>query len=174
MADVDVKIEGLDEVLRKMRALADPRLTRNAAKRASRKAMNIVKKAAIQNAKVIDDPETREAIYANIAVAEGRTRDKNLVKMRVGVNGGAGINKNSKKIVFKERKKKGEPKQKLPEDTIALKGGDTRHWKFVEFGTSEMPATPFMRPALANNVQQVTDIFSQSFNIELEEELSKL
>lgn len=174
MADVDVKIEGLDEVLRKMKLLGNARLTRNAAKRAARKAMNTVKKAAIQNAKVIDDPETREAIFKNIAVAEGRSRDKNLVIMRVGVNGGAGANKSSKKIVIKERRKKGEPKQELPENTIALKGGDTRHWKYVELGTSNMPATPFMRPALANNVQKVTDTFSQSFSAELDKEIAKL
>jgi len=157
MADVDVKIEGLDEVLRKMDLLKDPRKIRNAAMRASRKAMNIVRDAARQNAKAIDDPETVEKIWKNIKVSSGKSRDKSLVIMRVGVDGGAAMNAYSDRAAL-----------------AAKSGGNTTYWRFLEYGTSEIPAVPFMRPALANNVQKVTDTFSQSFNAELEKELSKL
>ncbi|WP_151746319.1 HK97-gp10 family putative phage morphogenesis protein [Acinetobacter soli] len=173
MAGVEIKFEGLDEVLKKMERLSNQRLVKNAANRAARKAMNIVKDAAKQNAHRIDDPETREAIYENVTVSQGKTRNNTYVRMRVGIMGGAGSNSKSKKIVFKERKKKGEAKQILDENTIALPGGNTKYWRFIEFGTSQMPATPFMRPALANNIQQVTNKFAESFSLELDKELLK-
>lgn len=157
MADVDVKIEGLDEVLRKMKLLCDPRRTRNAATRAARKAMNVVRDAARQNAKAIDDPETVEKIWKNIKVSKGKTRDKGLVIMRVGVDGGAAMNARSDRQAL-----------------AAKSGGNTTYWRFLEYGTSEIPAIPFMRPALANNVQKVTDTFSQSFSAELDKEIAKL
>lgn len=153
MADVDVKIEGLDEVLRKMKLLGNARLTRNAAKRATRQAMNIVRDAARSNAKAIDDPDTREKIWKNISVAAGKSKNKDVIVMRVGIRGGASYS------------------NPTPPNTS---GGDTRYWRFLEYGTSEMPATPFMRPALANNVQKVTDTFSQSFSAELDKEIAKL
>lgn len=157
MADVDVNIEGLDEVLRKMRLLGNPRRTRNAATRAARKAMNVVRDAARQNAKAIDEPETVEKIWKNIKVGAGKTRDKSLVIMRVGVDGGAAMNARSDLQAL-----------------AAKSGGNTTYWRFLEYGTSKIPAVPFMRPALANNVQKVTDTFSQSFSAELDKEIAKL
>ncbi|WP_284075242.1 HK97-gp10 family putative phage morphogenesis protein [Acinetobacter pittii] len=153
MADVNVKIEGLDEVLRKMGVLKDKRKIRNAAMRAARKGMNVVRDAARQNAKAIDDPETSEKIWRNISVSAGKTKSLDLVQMRVGVRGGASYS------------------NPTPPNTS---GGDTRYWRFLEYGTSDMPATPFMRPALANNVQKVTNTFSQSFSAELDKEIAKL
>ncbi len=153
MADVDVKIEGLDEVLRKMNALTNKRQVRNAAMRAARKAMNVVRDAARQNAQAIDDPETAAKIFKNIKVSAGRMKDKSQVLMRVGVDGGASFS------------------NPTPKPTS---GGDTRHWRWIEYGRSGVPAVPFMRPALANNVQKVTDTFSQSFSAELDKEIAKL
>lgn len=173
MAGVEVKFEGLEEVLKKLDRLSNQRLVKNAANRAARKAMNIVKDAAKQNAKRIDDPVTREAIYENVTVSQGKTRNSSYVRMRVGIMGGAGSNSKSKKIVFKERKKRGEAKQVLDDDTVALPGGNTKYWRFIEFGTSHIPATPFMRPALANNIQQVTNEFTEAFSLELDKELLK-
>ena len=171
---VEVNIEGLDEVQEKLKRLANPRLIKNAARRSARKAMTIVRDAARANAKTLDDPQTAEKIWKNIAIAAGKTRNPNEVVMRVGVNGGAGANRHSKNIVMKERRKKGEPKQVLAENTIALAGGNTRHFRYLELGTSEMPATPFLRPALQNNIQAVTNSFAENFNKEIDKELAKL
>ena len=171
---VEFNIEGLDEVQEKLKRLGNPRLMKNAARRSMRKAMAIVRDAARANAKGLDDPETAEKIWKNIAIAAGKTRNQNEVVMRVGVNGGAGANKYSKSIVMKERRKKGEPKQVLAENTIALTGGNTRHFRYLELGTSEMPATPFLRPALQNNIQAVTNSFAENFNKEIDKELAKL
>ncbi|WP_278364582.1 HK97-gp10 family putative phage morphogenesis protein [Acinetobacter schindleri] len=150
---VEVNIEGLDEVQEKLKRLANPRLIKNAARRSMRKAMAIVRDAARANAKVLDDPETAEKIWKNIAIAAGKTRNPNEVVMRVGVRGGASFSNPN------------------PPNTS---GGDTRHWRFIEFPSVNNPGTPFMRPALQNNIQAVTNSFAENFNKEIDKELAKL
>ena len=150
---VEVNIEGLDEVQEKLKRLGNPRLMKNAARRSMRKAMAIVRDAARANAKGLDDPETAEKIWKNIAIAAGKTRNPNEVVMRVGVRGGASFS------------------NKNPPNTS---GGDTRHWRWLEFGSAHNPPTPFMRPALQNNIQAVTNSFAENFNKEIDKELAKL
>lgn len=149
----EFKIEGLDEVQEKLKRLGNPRLIKNAARRSMRKAMAIVRDAARNNAKGIDDPQTSEKIWKNIAIAAGKTRNPNEVVMRVGVRGGASFSNPN------------------PPNTP---GGDTRHFRWIEFGSAHNPPTPFMRPALQNNIQAVTNSFAENFNKELDKELAKL
>ncbi len=150
---VEFNIEGLDEVQEKLKRLANPRLMKNTARRSMRKAMAIVRDAARTNAKGLDDPQTAEKIWKNIAIAAGKTRNPNEVIMRVGVRGGASFS------------------NKNPPNTP---GGDTRHWRFIEFPSVNNPGTPFMRPALQNNIQAVTNRFAENFNKEIDKELAKL
>lgn len=171
---VEVNIEGLDEVQEKLKRLGNPRLIKNAANRSIRKAMRIVVQAARDNAKRIDDPETREMIHKNITYQQGRWKSVNWASGRVGVMGGAASNRHSKEVIFKEKKRKGEARQTVGENQVALPGGNTKHFRFIEFGTSEMPATPFLRPALQNNIQAVTNSFAENFNKEIDKELAKL
>ena len=63
---IEFRIEGLDEVSRKLQALGNPRKARSIARKAARQAMNVVRDAARQNAKAIDDPKTAEKIWKNI------------------------------------------------------------------------------------------------------------
>lgn len=154
---VEFNIEGLDEVQEKLKRLANPRLMKNAARRSMRKAMAIVRDAARANAKGLDDPQTSEKIWKNIAIAAGKTRNPNEVIMRVGVRGGAAQNANTDRAALSK-----------------LSGGITTYWRYLEFGSANMPATPFMRPALSNNIPQVTNQFAASFNQEIEKELAKL
>ncbi|NHB57024.1 hypothetical protein G9F32_03120 [Acinetobacter sp. 194] len=149
----EFEIEGLEEVQRKLKQLGSAKIAKRIARKSSRQAMNVVRDAARANAKAIDDPETMEKIWRNIVVGSGKTRNSNEVVTRVGVRGGASFsNKNPPKTP----------------------GGDTRHWRFKELPTSRSPATPFMRPALSNNIQQVTAKFTQIFSAELDKELAKL
>lgn len=46
---------------------------------------------------------------------------------------------------------------------------DTGHWRFVEFGTVKMPARPFMRPALADHINDVIDAYAKDMNDRLDE-----
>ena len=150
---VEFNIEGLDEVQGKLKRLGNPRLMKNAARRSARKAMAIVRDEARSGAKSIDDPQTSEKIWKNIAIAAGKTRNQNEVVMRVGVRGGASFSNPN------------------PPNTS---GGDTRHWRWLEFGSVHNPPTPFLRPALQNNIQAVTNSFAENFNKEIDKELAKL
>ena len=148
---VEFRMTGMDQFKQKIDKLRNPKKAKSIARKAARQAMNIVRDSARVNARAIDDPETAEKIFKNISVAAGRSRDPNVIVMRVGVRGGASFsNKNPPK----------------------LSGGDTRHWRWVEFGSANNIAVPFMRPALARNIQQVTDKFAQVFNTEIDRELA--
>ncbi|MGY6625200.1 HK97-gp10 family putative phage morphogenesis protein [Acinetobacter johnsonii] len=149
---VEVQIHGIDELNRKLKLLTSSKAAKRIARKAARQAMNIVRDAARVNAKTIDDPETVEKIWKNIAVSGGKTRNQNEIVMRVGVRGGASFsNKNPPKV----------------------SGGDTRHWRWIEYGSAHNVAVPFMRPALNNNIQEVTNKFSSVFEAELDKELAK-
>lgn len=152
--DISVNVQGLDEIDRKLKLLPQ-RIGQNAMRRALRKGANVIRDAARANARRIDDPETREAIYKNIAVAGGgrrREREAGGVMMRVGVRGGA----------RPTRGDNGAP------------GGNTTHWRFVEFGTSQAQAQPFMRPAMGSTAIRVFNAVAEAATKELDKELDKL
>ncbi|VVO24075.1 HK97-gp10 family putative phage morphogenesis protein [Pseudomonas fluorescens] len=143
-------IQGLNGVIEKMRTLG-PKLQKSGLRKAARAAMNIVRDAAKANARSIDDPATREKVWKNIITQEAtrQSRREGGVVMRVGVRGGAGSNQHSK-------------------DASGNPGGDTRHWRFIEFGTEHNPAAPFMRPAFAQNIDPVTERFVTRLNAEID------
>ena len=151
MADIQFDIQGLDQLQSKLERLNNPRKVKSMVRKALRQAANIVRDAARNNAKLIDDPETREKIWKNISVQAGKTRNPSDIKIRVGVRGGASFSNPN------------------PPNSS---GGDTRHWRWVEFGSANNPAVPFMRPALANNIQPVTDKFVQMLNDEIDKALA--
>jgi HK97 gp10 family phage protein len=152
----DVDVKGLAEIERKLKLLPQ-RLGQNAMRRALRKGANVIRDAARANARRIDDPETREAIYKNIAVAGGgrrRERAAGGVMMRVGVRGGA------------RPLKKGT-------DT-GLPGGNTTHWRFVELGTSQSRAQPFLTPAGVEKSQAAYNAIATDAIKQVDKELAKL
>ncbi|WP_443693140.1 HK97-gp10 family putative phage morphogenesis protein [Pseudomonas protegens] len=151
MADqITARLQGLKPVTDKMLGLA-PKLRRKGLRKAARQAMNIVRDDAKARARAMDDPETAEKIWRNIVTQEsGRhgQREGGVV-MRVGVRGGASSNQYSK-------------------DASGNPGGDTRHWRYLEFGTQHNPPAPFMRPAFSTNVNTVTDRFVQVLGQEID------
>ena len=153
MAAVELNIQGMDQLKRKMEQLSNPKKAKQIARKAGRQAMNLVRDAARTNAKAIDDPETREKIHKNIVTQGGKSRNSNEIVIRVGVKGGAGRNQHSV-------------------STAGLSGGDTRHFRYIEFGTSKIPATPFLRPSLSQNLDKVTTKFVQVFDAEITKALS--
>ena len=159
---VKFKIEGLDQLQEKLSKLSDEKRIRNLARRATRRGANVVARAAKRNAQSIDDPKTRESIHKNIAVRGGGSRRERRVggaMMRVGIRGGA-----------RDMSKHGEFKGSGKSNP----GGDTFYWRFLEFGTSEMPAKPFMRNAMAQSVDQAIATITQAANAELDKEIAKL
>lgn len=142
MADgVSFQIQGLDALVGKLENLKYE-TKKKGGRFALRKAAQLIVRAAKANAARVDDPETRANIEKNIterwnARLFKRTGD---LGFRVGVLGGAGGSKTSNEL-------------------SGLPGGDSRHWRHLEFGTENMPAQPILRPALANNVNSATDEF---------------
>ena len=51
---------------------------------------------------------------------------------------------------------------------------DEGHWRLVEFGKEGVPARPFMRPALEENVQQVTNAIVSELDPAITKILAKL
>jgi HK97 gp10 family phage protein len=149
----EFSITGIDTLFSRLRAIP-VKLQRKGAKAAARKAMRVVRDAARREAQRIDDPETRERIHKNIVIQDSPRGGRRVggVVMRVGVRGGA------RSTRVKAPQNRDNP------------GGDTRHWRYVEFGTEDTPAHPFLRPAIANNANQVLDVLV----IELEKQLMKV
>lgn len=150
-------IHGLEPALRKMRAIGNEKTVKRIARKAMRQAMNIVRDEARQNVKRLDDPTTPEKIWKEIVVQNGRSRNKNTLVMRVGVRGGAQIPYTNNA----QNRRAGRVGKTYQSD------GRVFYWRFLELGTSKQPATPFLRPALYENIEQVTDKFVQVFNFEL-------
>lgn len=164
------EITGLDEVQAKLQQLGNARKAKNAATRSSRKAMNIVKKAAVLNAKALDDKDSPEKIWKNIITKAGKTKGVDGVVMKVGVKGGArnyGTNADNRRAGRIGRRYQTQGDKKNP-------GGDTWYFRLVEYGSATNNATPFMRPALNNNIDAVQVEFKRSFLEELDKEIAKL
>lgn len=145
----EFKLTGFDDLVSLLKTLS-PKLQKSGLRKAARKAMNIVRDDARNRARQIDDPETVARIHKNIVTQESAKQSRKVggVVMRVGVKGGASSNQFSK-------------------DKSKLSGGDTTHWRYVEFGTSDTPAVPFMRPALDQNITAVTSKFRTELMIEV-------
>lgn len=151
-----IKISGLEGIERKLKQLST-RVGKNATRRALRKGAGVIRKAARLNARRIDDPETAAQIAKNIVVQSGGAKREKLAggpMVRVGVQGGA------------------RPLKKGTE--TGLPGGNTTHWRFIEIGTSEARAQPFLRPAMNDSASAVFAATATDLQKQLDKELAKL
>ncbi len=170
LADVEFKLVGLEPILAKMKALP-PAIKAKGARVAGRKAANLVRNAAIQNASRVNDPMTKEEIAKNIVVrfsskTFARTGD---VAFRVGVLGGA-----RQYAATRENRRKGRLGQSYnTAGSSANPGGDTFYWRFVEFGTERVRAQPILRPALEQNADKATTVFTEELNRWLDRQIKK-
>ncbi|MGY4876506.1 HK97-gp10 family putative phage morphogenesis protein [Vreelandella aquamarina] len=148
---ISVNVDGMEPLVNRMENMSYD-LRKKGGRFAMRKAANLIREKARQNAAQVNDPRTPENIADNIVVRfapKEFKRNGNLV-FRVGVLGGArGYAAASGEVAGKGK---------------ANPGGDTFYWRFVEFGTSKAPAKPFMRRALSEHVQAATDEFITQYN----------
>lgn len=167
MDTLSFDIKGLDQTIKKMENLP-VKLQRSGARKAARRGMNIVRDAARENARKLDDPKTSENIAKNIVVQSMSIRaitriggERGDIGMRVGVLGGARATGSAAAKTERRRARRGNTSlESLGEIAGAGKnnpGGDTWYWRFLEFGTAKQKAQPFMRTALSKNVESVTD-----------------
>lgn len=171
MADgLEFDLQGVDELVGKLDAVVYETKYK-AGRFALRKAAQLVRDKAKANALRLDDPATARSIEKNIA----ERWDSKLFKQtgdlgfRVGVKGGArqyGDTKGNRRggrvgETYETGGDKSNP------------GGDTYYWRFLEYGTSRQRAQPFMRPALANNLDAAANEFIQQFGKGLDRAIKK-
>lgn len=143
---VQFLIRGLDSLAGKFESISDD-LKRKGGRASLRKASQVIATAAKANASALDDPQSSESIAKNITVRWSGRLNKRTgdLGFRVGVLGGA------KGFAAASGELKGQGKNNP--------GGDTYHWRFLEFGTQKMRAQPFMRRALSDNINKATSTF---------------
>ena len=85
--------------------------------------------------RTMDDQESPNKIWRNVATQHSRRYNQRTgnVMYRVGIRGGA----------------------KTAAENALNPGGDTFYWRFLEFGTKNMPPRPFMRPAMEESMGQL-------------------
>lgn len=113
---------------------------------AGRKAAQVIAKQVVDNAKLLDDPETPSKIYANVKEKWSRKQfnASGDLAFRIGILGGAGGNATSQELSINP-------------------GLDTRYWRHVEFGTMHNPARPFFRKALNESANAATKAFIDNY-----------
>jgi HK97 gp10 family phage protein len=157
MADgVQFDIRGLDEIRGKMMELSVDLRTKGG-RYALRKSAQLIRNAAKENAKRLDDPLSSADIAANITERwSGRyfRQTRGDMQFRIGVLGGSGGR--AKKEAF----------NKFP-------GNDTRHWRQQEFGNRNHPAQPFMRRAMSENVPKAINTFIFEYNKAIDRALKR-
>ena len=153
MADVSFQLEGLDALLGKFEAITYD-LKRKGGRTALRKAAKVVHDAAYKNALALDDPTTSKSIADNVSIRWSSKRFNRTgdLMFSVGVGGGARY-ANTKENVRKGR---------VGEEHLNT-GGNVFYWRFLEFGTQKMAARPFLRKALADNIEQATNTFVTAY-----------
>lgn len=159
----DFKITGLENALSNMRNLA-PKLQKKGLGAALRVAAQVVRKAAVENAKKFDRPETPNKVWKEIVTRTNGRAGRRLggLVVQVGVKGGARKYENNKK------------NRRLGRVGAGYEGaGNLYYWRFLEFGTSKMKAQPFMRPALEMNVQKATDAFVNALGPAIDKAIEK-
>lgn len=132
-----------------------PKLEKKFLNKALQQGAKIVKAAAVAGAMKFTDPKDPMHVYQQIQVYTSASLGKanGGVALQVGVKGGAMIYRNNKSNRQKGRVGKS-----------YMGPGNVYYWRFLEFGTSKMKAQPFMRPALANNIEPVTDAIVSGIN----------
>ena len=157
MADgVEFKLEGIDELSAKLKELPMD-MRKKGGRFALRKAAQVVRDAAKENAMPLDDPNSSANISENIAERWSGRYFKSTggdMMFRVGVMGGAGGSAKSGNL-------------------SGLPGGDTRHWRQIEFGNEHQAASPFMRKSLAQNISKATNTFITEYGKALDRAIKR-
>lgn len=158
---VEVRMTGIDELVKTLEGLQYD-IKKKGGRFALRKAAQVIRDQARQNAQTVDDSATPEMIAKNITERWNGRLNKRTgdLGFRVGVLGGA-RNYSAYGEIPTGKSAKANP------------GGDTFYWRFVEFGTSKTAARPFMRPAMEQSIQGATDAFIRHYQAALDRALRK-
>ena len=170
VAELDVQLFGLPDLSAKFESMKYD-VRKKGGRAALRKAAQMVAGFAKQGAAALDDPATSNSIAENIAVRwDGRLNKRTGdLGFRVGVLGGAASYANSA-----ENRRKGRAGATYTTGgSKGNPGGDTWYWRHLEVGTSKMPANPFMRKALAEHIEEVTNEFIRHYDKALDRAIKR-
>jgi HK97 gp10 family phage protein len=138
VSDFDIQIDGLQELLAKMKSLP-VNLARNGLRAAVNAGAEVIRKDAVSRVPVLTG-RLKKAIYKK----QIRELSNNVQQtFFVGARSGKKYKKANK---------------------------DAYYWRFLEFGTSKMPAKPFLRPAFDAKKRQAVDAIGRK----LKERIDKL
>lgn len=162
----EIKIEGLDEVIKAMLALPDA-IVKNGAAYAMRKGANVIAKEAKARAPVLKsatDARVSGLTRQKIAVRKRKKRGPGIaLAYSVGVLGGASLkNKSTKKT-----RKAGTVGQDADLKTRPA------YWRFLEFGTEKLAAKPFLRPAFDAKAEEAVKAIADGFRTGLTRAVTK-
>ena len=149
---VEFNLFGIESLSNKLKAITYD-VKRKGGRSSLRRAANYIAKKAKAKAKSFDDPGTARSIVDNIGVRwNGKLfKRKGDLGFRIGVAGGSLL------------KNAGDLSAKAP----------TPHWRLIEFGSSNMKARPFMRPAGAENTGQATAVFLSAYEKAIDKAIKK-
>lgn len=154
MADFEMKLQGVDPILGKMRTLKRE-IRLKPARSALGQAAKVIRLQAQQNALQVNDPDTGRTIADNIV-----QRFRGKYHRRTGdlmISVGVGTEKG--------------PIPKGNPDTGPK--GNTPHWHLLELGTEKMPAQPFLRPAAESAGGRALNVFAGALSKALDRLVKK-
>lgn len=154
MADFEIKLQGVDPILGKMRTLKRE-IRLKPARSALGQAAKVIRLQAQQNALQVNDPDTGRTIADNIVQRFRSKYHKRTGDLMVSV----GV------ATEKGRIPKGNP------DTGPK--GNTPHWHLLENGTERMPAQPFLQPAARQQAEAAMHKFTTSLDKGIDRILKK-
>ena len=145
---VQVKLEGIDELLIKFKTVSD-QVQGKVTQFALRKASNVMRDRVKASLRRYDDPTTREAIFENVIAKNQprRFRQAGELQTRLGILGGA--------------RSRAENEQHP--------GGDTFYWRFLEFGKEKSPGK---RPITSAVIASQGEFYS-TFSREMEKAIDR-
>lgn len=150
---LEVDVQGFEKAINNLKKVGQE-IRRKSIRNALLTSANVFKKEVIKNASQLDNPDTPEKIAANIATKfDGKYyKTSKNIKYSVGVRGGATSKKSNE----------------------SNKGGNTFYWRFLEFGTKNMPAKPFFSRAFYSKANEAMKVFINKMNTNLDREIKKL
>ncbi|EOT1178728.1 HK97-gp10 family putative phage morphogenesis protein [Cronobacter sakazakii] len=149
MIDINLDFSGLDEIARDLETLS--RAENNKVLRdATRAGAEVLREEVIQRA-----PERTGKMKKNVVILTQKARRRGEISSGVHIRG---IN----------------PRTGNSDNT--MKANNPRnafYWRFVELGTVNMPAHPFVRPAFDTRQEQAAQVAMERMNRAIDEVLSK-
>lgn len=166
----DVVLSGVDDLLGKFASITHD-VKYKGGRSSLRQAANLIRNAAQKNADAIDNPATRNSVALNVASRwNGRLwKSKGDLGFRIGILGGARQYANTRE----NRRKRRAGGAYVSDGSKNNPGGDTYYWRHIEFGTQFIAASPFMRRALAENIQAATDMFMDQYQKALDRAIKR-